>query len=103
MMAAKLARGELSFSRRARAARRVATPDTEAAWCAFAGGRDLREIEDRVAGRGPGRVRPTDPPDPRLHRRRVVLDLSPEVYARFLETQAALSGVRPAVASTTTA
>ena len=56
----------------------------------FADGKNLREIEDRVAGRGPG-DRPTDPPDPRLHRRRVVLDLSPEVYARFLETQAALS------------
>ena len=89
VMEGKLGRGELSFSA-VRELSRVATPDTEAAWCAFADGKNLREIEDRVAGRGPG-DRPTDPPDPRLHRRRVVLDLSPEVYARFLETQAALS------------
>ena len=89
ILEAKLGRGELSFSA-VRELSRVATPDTEVAWCMFADGKNLREIEDRVAGRGPG-DRPTDPPDPRLHRRRVVLDLSPEVYARFLDTQAALS------------
>src|SRR6185503_9682629 len=61
-LTAALARGELAFSA-VRELTRVVTPATEAAWVAAAAGKNLRQIEELVAGHRPG-DRPEDPPDP---------------------------------------
>ena len=58
---------------------RVAVPDTEAAWLEAARGKCLREIEAMVSGHRPGDL-PADPTEPRLHRRTITLEVSPETY-----------------------
>src|SRR5262249_48782811 len=57
-----LSRGELAFSA-VRELTRVVTPQTESAWIAAASGKNLRQIEDLVAGHRPG-DNPDDPADP---------------------------------------
>jgi Domain of unknown function (DUF222) len=59
-----LARGELHFSA-VRELTRVATRDTEHAWLDETRGKNLRQIEQSVAGRKHG-DRPSDPADPEL-------------------------------------
>jgi hypothetical protein len=73
-----LERGELAHSA-VRELSRVAVPDTEAAWLEAAQGKCLRQIEAMVSGHRPGDL-PDDPTEPRLHRRTITLELSPESY-----------------------
>jgi hypothetical protein len=73
-----LERGELSHSA-VRELSRVAVPDTEAIWIEAAAGKCLREIEAMVSGHRPGDL-PTDKTEPRLHRRKITLEVSPETY-----------------------
>ena len=58
---------------------RVAVPETEAVWLEAARGKSLREIEAMVSGRRPGDL-PTDETRPRLHRKTITIELSPETY-----------------------
>ncbi|HSK01293.1 MAG TPA: HNH endonuclease signature motif containing protein [Kofleriaceae bacterium] len=58
---------------------RVAIPETEDAWLEAARGKSLREIEAMVSGHKPGDL-PTDPTEPRFHRKTVTIELSPETY-----------------------
>jgi len=58
---------------------RVAIPETEDAWLEAARGKNLREVEAMVSGHKPGDL-PTDGTEPRLHRRTITLDISPETY-----------------------
>ena len=74
--------GELSFTA-VRELTRVATPATEAAFLEAAEGKTAGEVQQLVAGRGKGDT-PQTPPDPRLARRRVVLELSAEEHAMWI-------------------
>jgi hypothetical protein len=78
LIADALDRGELAHSA-VRELSRVAVPGTEQVWLAAARGRSLREIEAMVSGHRPGDL-PTDETQPRLHRRRITLEVSPETY-----------------------
>jgi hypothetical protein len=73
-----LERGELAHSA-VRELSRVAVPDTEADWLEAVQGKCLREIEAMVSGHRPGDL-PDDPTEPRLHRKSITLELSPESY-----------------------
>jgi hypothetical protein len=73
-----LERGELAHSA-VRELSRIAVPETCAVWLEVTQGKCLREIEAMVSGRRPGDL-PTDPTEPRLHRRAITLELSPETY-----------------------
>jgi len=73
-----LENGELAHSA-VRELSRVAIPDTEAEWLEAARGKSLREIEAMVSGRKPGH-RPTDETEPRLHRKTITIEVSPETY-----------------------
>lgn len=86
---AALAAGELAFSA-VRELSRVATPATEDPWCAAARGKNVRQIEELVAGHAPGSL-PEDPPEPELVRKTVRFEVSPEVYARLRHTQVVLA------------
>jgi hypothetical protein len=88
VVTAALAAGELSYSA-VRELTRVATPATEAAWCAQARGLPLRELEALVAHRRPGDT-PDDPPQPEPRDRVLRLELTAEVYALWRETARAL-------------
>ncbi len=80
-MATALGDGTLVYSA-VRELSRVATPATENEWLDAARGKCLREIEELVAGRRPGK-RPTDPPDPNLAPRPITLELTPPTLALF--------------------
>lgn len=80
-----LAKGELSYSA-VRELSRVATSDTEHAWLSAAEGKNLRDVEQLVAGHGPGDL-PTDLPDPNLMPRRVWFEVSPETFALFRQAR----------------
>ena len=86
---AAFAGGQLAFSA-VRELTRVATPATEAAWVASAIGKNVRQIEELVAGHAPG-DQPGDPANPDLRRRTVRFELSPETFARLRQAQAALA------------
>jgi hypothetical protein len=86
---AAFARGQLAFSA-VRELTRVATPATEAAWVRSAIGKNVRQIEELVAGHAPG-DQPGDPANPDLRRRTVRFDLSPETFARLRQAQAVLA------------
>jgi hypothetical protein len=88
------ARGELAFSA-VRELTRVATPETETRWRDAAAGKNVREIEDLVAGhrRGDQPDAPADP-EPRTHV--VRLELGAEVFARLRQVRATLTGERGA-------
>jgi hypothetical protein len=77
-----LDRGRVTYST-VRELSRVASPETEHAWLAAVAGKTVREVADMVAGRALGDD-PAASPDPDLASRRLRLDLSPDVYARFL-------------------
>jgi hypothetical protein len=78
LIAEALERGELAHSA-VRELSRVAIADTEAAWLEAARGKSLREIEAMVSGHKPGHL-PTDDSEPRLHRRSLTIEVSPETY-----------------------
>ena len=73
--------GELSFTA-VRELTRVVTPTTEEAFLAAAEGKTAGEVQQLVSGRGKGDT-PETAPDPRLARRRVVLELSAEEHAMW--------------------
>src|SRR5262249_20188940 len=73
-----LENGELAHSA-VRELSRVAVPDTEEDWLEAARGKSLREIEAIVSGHKPG-DRPTDETEPRLHRKTISIEVSPETY-----------------------
>ena len=77
-----LAAGRVAYST-VRELSRVADADTEQAWLDAVAGRTVREVEAMVAGRARGDD-PETPPDPDLEPRHLRLELSPDVYARFL-------------------
>jgi len=78
LIAEALEHGELAHSA-VRELSRVAVPDTEAAWLEAARGKSLREIEALVSGHKPGHL-PTDETEPRLRRKMLTLEISPEAY-----------------------
>jgi hypothetical protein len=78
LVAEALENGQLAHSA-VRELSRVAIPETEAAWLEAARGKNLREIESMVSGHRPGDL-PTDETEPRLHRRKITMELSPETY-----------------------
>jgi Domain of unknown function (DUF222) len=78
LVAEALERGELAYSA-VRELSRVAVPDTEEAWLEAARGKSLREIEAMVSGHRPGHL-PTDETEPRLHRKTITIEVSPETY-----------------------
>ena len=78
LIAEALERGELAHSA-VRELSRVATPDTEEAWLGVTRGKSLREVEAMVSGHRPGHL-PTDPTEPRLHRKTITIEVSPETY-----------------------
>jgi hypothetical protein len=78
LIADALESGELAHSA-VRELSRVAIPETEEAWLEAARGKNLREIEAMVSGHKPGHL-PTDRTEPRLHRKTIALDVSPETY-----------------------
>ncbi len=78
LIADALEKGELAHSA-VRELSRVAIPETEDAWLEAARGKSLREIEAMVSGHKPGHL-PTDETEPRLHRRTLTIEVSPETY-----------------------
>jgi hypothetical protein len=78
LIAEALDQGELAHSA-VRELSRVAVPDTEEAWLEAARGKSLREIEAMVSGHKPGHL-PTDETEPRLHRKTITIEVSPETY-----------------------
>ena len=80
---------ELPYSA-ARELTRVMTPETECAWLASARGRNLRDIEELVAGRKKGDTPDTEK-NPDLVTRRRVLELSPRVDALVEQCRAVLA------------
>src|SRR5215208_3070829 len=76
---AELREGRLSYSA-AKELSRVMTPATEATWLARARGKNLRDIEELVAGRKKGDA-PDAPQDPALLTRKLVLELPARVDA----------------------
>jgi hypothetical protein len=78
MMAYALEDAELAHSA-VRELSRVAVPETEAAWLEAARGKSLREVEAMVTGHKPGDL-PSDPTEPRFHRKTITIELSPETY-----------------------
>jgi hypothetical protein len=78
LIAEALEHGQLAHSA-VRELARVAVPDTEEAWLEAARGKSLREVEAMVSGHKPGHL-PTDDTEPRLHRKKITLEISPETY-----------------------
>ncbi len=78
LIAEALEHGELAHSA-VRELSRVAIPETEEAWLEAARGKSLREIEAMVSGHRPGHL-PTDETEPRLHRKTITMEVSPETY-----------------------
>jgi hypothetical protein len=83
-----LACGTLAFTA-VRELTRVATRATERAWTDAAEGKNLREIEELVAGHRPGDL-PSDPADPDVTTHVVRFELSPETFARLRQAHQAL-------------
>ena len=88
-LADALAAGELAFSA-IRELTRVATPATQKAWCEAARGKNLRQIEQAVAGRTRGDL-PTDPPDPDLVPKVLRFEVRPATYALLRQAQQVLA------------
>jgi len=78
-----LSAGRLHFSA-VRELTRVATRDTEAAWIAEAIGKNVRQVEQAVAGHTKGDL-PDDPADPDTAPRHLGFELTPATIAAFRE------------------
>jgi hypothetical protein len=78
-------RGELCFSA-VRELTRVATSENEHEFLAKAQGRTARDVERMVAGLRRGDS-PEDDPDPKLIKKKIVLEVSTEVWARYRRTR----------------
>jgi hypothetical protein len=83
-----LTAGRLSWSA-VRELTRIATPETEQGWLAWAKGRPSRQIEQAVAARRPG-DRPSDRPDPSLVKHRLRFEVRAETMALMRELQSQL-------------
>src|SRR4051812_3604174 len=81
VLAEALANGEQSYSA-IRELTRVATAQTQAAWCEAACGKNVRQIEDMVSCRRRGDG-PTDPPVPDLKPQVVRFEISNATHARL--------------------
>jgi hypothetical protein len=81
--------GELAFSA-IRELTRVATPETETRWRDAAAGKNVRQIEELVAGHHQG-DQPDAPADPEARTHVVRLELGAEVFARLRQVRAALT------------
>lgn len=84
--------GELQFSA-IRELTRVATPATETRWRDAAVGKNVRQIEELVAGHRRGDD-PEDPKDPEVCTHAVRFELGAEVFARLRQVRTALSDER---------
>ena len=84
--------GEVCFST-VRELTRVATPATEQAFLAKAQGKTAHQVQQMVAGLKRG-DEPDATPDPRRIRKRIVMDLSVESYAKWRALRAALEKER---------
>ncbi|HEY5949574.1 MAG TPA: hypothetical protein VIV40_28965, partial [Kofleriaceae bacterium] len=82
---AEVRAGELPWSA-AKELSRVMTPNTQVAWLAAARGKNLRDIEELVAGHKKGDA-PESPKDPDLLTRKLVIDLLPRVEALMHEAR----------------
>ncbi len=85
---AALATGELAFTA-VRELTRVATRATETAWLDAARGKNVREIEQLVAGHRVGDL-PDEPADPALQKHVVVLELDGAAFAAWREARTVL-------------
>jgi hypothetical protein len=83
-----LASGELAFTA-VRELTRVATAETEHEWIERATGKNVRQVEDLVAGHKRG-DRPDDPKDPALKKHVVVLELDGVAFAEWREARTLL-------------
>ena len=92
VLADALACGELSYSA-IRELTRVATPITQTEWRDEARGKNLRQIEDIVAGRKKGDG-PRDPVDPDLRPRGLYFEVRPATLALLRQAQQVLAGER---------
>lgn len=86
------ASGELQFSA-IRELTRVATPTTETRWRDAAVGKNVRQIEELVAGHRRGDD-PEDPTDPEVRTHAVRFELGAEVFARLRQVRTALTDER---------
>src|SRR5688572_2994400 len=86
---ASLENGELAFSA-VRELTRVATPETEGDWRERALGKNVRQIEELVAGHERG-DRPDDPANPDLREQIVRFRLPPDVVARLRQARSTLA------------
>ncbi len=68
---------------------RIALPETDAAWRAWASGRGSREVQRAVASRQPGDL-PSTRPDPSLIKHRLSFEVRAETMALFRDLQAAV-------------
>jgi hypothetical protein len=91
-LAAALASGELSYSA-IRELTRVATPAKQREWLDFARGKNLRQIEDKVAQHKKG-DKPTDRPSPDLRPRVVRFEVRPATFALLRQAQQVLADDR---------
>jgi hypothetical protein len=80
-----LVKGDLPWSA-VRELSRVATPTTEAEWVVASDSKTVRQIEEMVSGRRSG-DRPGDPPDPKLRRHVLRLEISADALAAFREAR----------------
>ncbi len=91
-LAEALATGELAYSA-IRELTRVATPMTDHEWRQDARGKNLRQIEQGIAGRKKG-DRPTDPADPDLRPRTLRFEVRPATLALLRQAQQVLANER---------
>jgi len=91
-LADALATGELHFSA-IRELSRVATRATEQAWIDAARGKNLRQVEQAVAGRTRGDL-PSDPADPELVAQTIRFDVRPATLALLRQAQQVLEQER---------
>jgi hypothetical protein len=89
LVADSLAKGEQSYSA-IKELTRVATANTQAEWCDAARGKNVRQVEEMVAGHRRG-DRPTDPADPDLKPRVVRFEITTATLARLRQVQKVLA------------
>ena len=87
-LTAALTSGQLPYSA-VRELTRVATPATEAGWVSAATDKNLRQLEELVAGHCPG-DNPDDPPIPEVRTHVIRFELSAETFALLRQTRTLL-------------
>ncbi len=92
MLEAALTRGTLPYTA-VRELTRVVLRSTEQPWHDAAVGKNLRQIEELVAGHKPGDL-PDDPRDPENVMRRVTLELTPAAYVMLRRARVELDALQ---------